>query len=495
MKTFGLQKKLFVFTTGLLLVMVIASTSINTYLQQKIITQWMAEKAENTTQWVSSTITDSLAALELNKLKWALEDVAGKKRDDFQPEEDPDVAYAYIFDGEGRILTDGTSENWLRDKILTDPMSQRSIQAKEMLIQRTPEVIDITVPVFLSDKKIGGARLGFSMNRVKREIERIRNHNLMVGGIFLLLSLILTYFLSIIITRPLQSLMTSIHNVGSGKWDDRVNIQTDDEFGRLGEAFNRMISDLQMTTVSRDSLLKEIEERKKLEKMVLQSEKMAAVGQLAGGVAHEINNPLGVILGFAQGVVKRLPPGDALEMPLKSIEREALRCKHLVQDLLTFSRVGQSEKEPTDINQMIEGSLSLILAQAKIKNVEFTKYFDPNLPLTKANKNQLQQVIVNLANNAMDAMPNGGNLTIRTKKKTLKDKPVIEIEVQDTGQGIPHDILNKIFEPFFTTKDVGKGTGLGLSLVFEIIQKHDGVVEVNSTVGTGTVFRIFLPIG
>ncbi len=247
-------------------------------------------------------------------------------------------------------------------------------------------------------------------------------------------------------------------------------------------------------TKSNELLKKEIEDRKRLEGVVLQSEKMAAVGQLAGGVAHEINNPLGVILGFAQGVAKRLQPGDAFELPLKSIEREALRCKVLVQDLLTFSRVGTTEKEETNLNETIESSLSLILAQAKVKNVELIKDLSSNLSVILANKNQIQQVLVNLSNNAMDAMPNGGKLTVRTKKTQLNNKDTIEIQVEDTGQGIPKEIQAKIFEPFFTTKEVGKGTGLGLSLVYEIIQKHEGQIKVESEVGKGTKFSFLLPV-
>ncbi len=242
-----------------------------------------------------------------------------------------------------------------------------------------------------------------------------------------------------------------------------------------------------------EDLKKEMSEKKRMENALLQSEKMAAVGQLAGGVAHEINNPLGIILGFAQSVTKKLEPNNPFELPLKSIEREALRCKNLVQDLLTFSRMNKSERESTNLNDTIETSLSLILAETKIKNVELFKEFSPNLPNAPANKNQIQQVIVNLTNNAMDAMPNGGKLTVRTKKSLLNNKAAVQIQIQDTGEGIPKNIQTKIFEPFFTTKEVGKGTGLGLSLVYEIIQKHEGRITVESEIGKGTSFYIDLP--
>jgi PAS domain S-box-containing protein len=236
-----------------------------------------------------------------------------------------------------------------------------------------------------------------------------------------------------------------------------------------------------------------ITERRKMELIVRQSEKMSAVGQLAAGVAHEINNPLGVILGFAQALVRRLQANDPLEMPLKSIEREAVRCKNLVQDLLTFSRASKMEREPMQINRAVEGALSLISAQARMGRIEVKKDLAPDLPRIMANQNQLQQIIINLANNAMDAMSQEGVLTISTEHLREGALSWVCLKVLDTGSGIPADIQSRIFDPFFTTKPVGKGTGLGLSLVHEIVQKHSGSVEVHSRPGH-TEFVIKFPV-
>lgn len=242
------------------------------------------------------------------------------------------------------------------------------------------------------------------------------------------------------------------------------------------------------------AIIRDVTEQKKMECIVLQSEKMSAVGQLAAGVAHEINNPLGVILGFAQNVAKRIKPGDPFELPLKSIEREAVRCKNLVQDLLTFSRLGKGEKEFMDLREAIESALALVQAQSKVKNVDLVKEIS-EVPKIVANKNQIQQIIINLSNNAIDAMPNGGRLVIGVKKTMENGRDEVEIRVQDTGQGIPESIRAQIFNPFFTTKESGKGTGLGLSLVYEIVQKHSGRILLDSEMGKGTTFRILLPLG
>jgi len=161
---------------------------------------------------------------------------------------------------------------------------------------------------------------------------------------------------------------------------------------------------------------------------------------------------------------------------------------------LTFSRMSKTDQEETDLNETIEGSLSLVQAQSKVKNTTVAKEFTPGLPKIRANKNQIQQVIINLANNAMDAMLDGGTLTIGTGRTTWNGKGAVEIKVKDTGQGMSPEVQKRIFEPFFTTKEVGKGTGLGLSLVYEIVQKHAGQITVSSEIGKGTVFSVLLPV-
>ncbi len=241
-------------------------------------------------------------------------------------------------------------------------------------------------------------------------------------------------------------------------------------------------------------VVRDITERRRLQNIVHQSEKMSAVGQLAAGLAHEIKNPLTVILGFVQSAVKQSAPGDRLEIPLRSIEREAQRCQQLIQDLLSFSRVDKRNLEKINLNESIESALLLVNAQAKIKNIEVMKDFHPELPPATVNRIQIQQVIINLCSNAMDAMAEDGKITLRTSVKKRNSKNFFEICVEDNGQGIPPEIQSKIFEPFFTTKEIGKGTGLGLSLVYEIVKKHDGEILLKSELGKGTAFVIYFPV-
>jgi PAS domain S-box-containing protein len=236
----------------------------------------------------------------------------------------------------------------------------------------------------------------------------------------------------------------------------------------------------------------DIRERLKMERDMVQNAKLSAVGRLASGVAHEINNPLGVILGFAEGILFDLKAGDPLEDPLRQIEKETIRCRDLVQDLLTFSRISRSEREPLDLNQTVERALSLIKAEARLHNVNLVKSLAPSLPPILGTPNQIQQVVINLANNALDAMSNQGTLTVTTALIKEEGRTWVTLAIADTGSGIPKDVLPRIFEPFFTTKPVGKGTGLGLGLVHEIVQKHSGTIQVESRPGH-TEFRVKFP--
>jgi PAS domain S-box-containing protein len=238
---------------------------------------------------------------------------------------------------------------------------------------------------------------------------------------------------------------------------------------------------------------KDVTDLRRIEARMQQSEKLSAVGQLAAGVAHEINNPLGVILGFAQTMARQLKADDALELPILSIEREALRCKALVQNLLTFARTSQADRAPMDLNAAVEKALALIAPHAKLNRVAVKTELAEGLPPVLGSMNQLEQVIMNLAKNAIDAMPNGGSLILASELAELGPQSWVCLKCIDDGTGIAPAVVKKIFDPFFTTKPIGQGTGLGLSLVNEIVQKHSGEISVESRPGR-TAFTVRLPV-
>jgi signal transduction histidine kinase/CheY-like chemotaxis protein len=226
------------------------------------------------------------------------------------------------------------------------------------------------------------------------------------------------------------------------------------------------------------------------QEQLLQSEKLASIGQLAAGVAHEINNPMGVILGFAQGILKTLPQDDSLRRPLTTMEKESLRCKRIVQNLLDFAHYSEPTPHLTNINELLDASCELVEHQISLQNVKLFKDYDPALPSIMADLHQLQQVFINVMLNAYQAMPDGGSLRLTTR--TVGSE--LQVTLADTGSGILPENVQRIFDPFFTTKEVGEGTGLGLSVSYGIIKAHGGDIEVESQVGKGTTFVIKLPI-
>lgn len=234
---------------------------------------------------------------------------------------------------------------------------------------------------------------------------------------------------------------------------------------------------------------------KKLQETHLQlvsSEKMASLGKLAAGIAHEINNPLGGILIYASLLMEDLPEDDPKRGDLARIVQEAGRCKDIVKSLLEFARQTEPKKEPTDINRAINDGLFFLVNQALFHNIQIVKNLDPFLPFVRGNSGQLKQVFMNIIVNAAEAMHGSGTLTITTS--TSSDRKTVIIEFADTGEGIPEENLSRIFDPFFTTKDVGKGTGLGLATSYGIVQDHGGTITVKSKVGVGTSFVIELPV-
>jgi signal transduction histidine kinase len=237
-------------------------------------------------------------------------------------------------------------------------------------------------------------------------------------------------------------------------------------------------------------LSKTHQELKEAQARAVQAGKMQVVGQLAAGVAHEVNNPLGVILGFAQSLLKRMEPGGPFRMPLESIEREAQRCKQIVQKLLLFSRTSDGGKNSLNLAEVIEDTLALVEHQLQLANIEIKRNFDTFPHRVLGSKNQLQQVIMNLVVNARDAMPDGGKLSIALSAGKGK---TVRIQVSDTGAGISEEVMQRLFDPFFTTKEPGKGTGLGLSVCREIIEAHGGKIRAESEPGKGSSFIITLP--
>jgi two-component system NtrC family sensor kinase len=321
---------------------------------------------------------------------------------------------------------------------------------------------------------IGMLYVGAKQAAFQRLVDTFRGEVFLIAGATLLLAILIAIPLSLSISRPFTDLATATRKVAEGDWSVRVPEDGFLEMHTQAESFNTMVETLQVT-----------------QDQLIQQEKLASVGQLAAGVAHEINNPLGSVLLYADILHKETPKEDKQQREdLQMIIREATRCKTIVNDLLNFSRQNEILAKETDLNAIV---CELAAGQSKqdlYVNVEIVTELDPDLGTIQADPLQLHQVFINLMNNAAEAMPDGGELILRTRKGPAPG--LVMIEIQDTGVGITEENMKKIFTPFFTTKPIGKGTGLGLAIIYGIVKMHRGQINVQSEPGKGTTFTITL---
>jgi two-component system, NtrC family, sensor kinase len=241
--------------------------------------------------------------------------------------------------------------------------------------------------------------------------------------------------------------------------------------------------------IGRLLLFDDVTQRERMEEQMSQTEKLTSLGLLAAGVAHEVNTPLAVISNYIQMLAREMPEGDPKQAIIEKIVKQTFRASEIVNNLLNFSRTGPSALADVDVNRVVEETLSLVAHPLKTSQIQVVKHLTNGIPAVRGSANKLQQVFLNLFLNARDAMPSGGILEVRTAAHNGS----VEIEVADTGNGIPRDHIHKIFDPFFTTKPGGRGTGLGLSVSYGIIKEHAGKIDVRSAPGRGTSFHVEFP--
>jgi two-component system, NtrC family, sensor kinase len=311
-----------------------------------------------------------------------------------------------------------------------------------------------------------------------------------------------------VVHRPVNQLYEGTRRIADGDLDTRVEVRGRHELARLAESFNRMAGDLrtarseltQWSQKLEDKVVEKTEELGRAQRHVLQMEKMASLGKMSATVAHELNNPLTGVLTYA-GLVRRelvdqpiaTEMRDELTQYLSLIEKECKRCGAIVQNLLLFARPSGVEMTPLDVNQAVQRSLMLVRHHLEISGVHLECELLSEDSRMVADEGQLQQALIALLVNAVEAMKDlpGGDGRLSVRLRGTADE--VEIEVADTGVGIPPEVLPQIFEPFFSTKEAENGVGLGLSVVYGIVQRHGGRIEVESQVGEGTVFHVHLP--
>ncbi|MFQ5754267.1 MAG: PAS domain-containing sensor histidine kinase, partial [bacterium] len=301
-------------------------------------------------------------------------------------------------------------------------------------------------------------------------------------GIILLLSLATVVLFIRSVERPVHELRSTMDAIERGDFSARTKNSRRDELGQLAIGMNAMAEKLQK---ARNHLTEHHRQE------LLQAEALAKIGELAAGMAHEIKNPISGIVFAANSILREMAPKDNRREIFQEIVKQANRAEQNLEALLTFARQSRLERFPTDLNAMIERILLFVRQQPDMKFIKIESNLDKNLPEILVDPKQIEQVLLNLVINAVQAMPKGGCLNVSTKTDTVHN--IVFISVQDTGVGIAKESHDEIFQPFYTTKL--KGVGLGLTLCKEMVARHNGTISFESKVGRGTTFTIELPIG
>ncbi len=411
----------------------------------------------------------------------------------------PDLVYAVVLDKEGTVAA-----QFIRDYPLRKILSQRSdarnhnspiIEQVQVPGTERETVYNVVLPVTIegSSEPWGTIRLGVSLTGMRKEIARTRWQIAGFGVLGLLLGSASAIVLARRMTRPIQALTRGVSAVGRGDLSQQIEVASLDELGRLSGAFNEMTAQL--------ARVRELEER------LRRADRLAALGTMAAGIAHDIRNPLTSILIFSQLMSLHHDDPDVRAKFDRVVPRELERVQAVIEDMMELARSSTLNLEPTNLNEVLAQVLELYEGQADALSIKISRDFDSDLPSCPADRKRLHRCFSNLIANGIQAMGSGGDLGVRTERspapgfphpqtdistEDAQSRAKIRVIISDTGQGIPPDRLSRIFDPFYTTKE--KGLGLGMAITHRIIEDHKGSIDVQSQVGLGTTFTIQFPV-
>lgn len=362
-----------------------------------------------------------------------------------------------------------------------------------------------------SQSVLGIVDVAYSLDEIDQSRRTHTIHVIgMAAGFILIFATSIGVLLQRFIYVPLKDMDSGANEVAAGRLDQSIPVRSNDEFGRVAASFNHMTEALKASRSEMQDMLHTLEskvtERTRellaAKAEVAQGEKLASIGVLASGIAHELNNPLTGVLTFTSLMRKKAADGSEDAADLDLVIRETKRCASIIRRLLDFAREKVPVKGFFDLNLVIEDTVRFVERPASLQQIEITTALDPALPQVWGDADLIKQVILNLLVNAQQAIEGKGSIKVASRlypgmasdKPGVDNLPMVEISVTDTGCGIPPANLERIFEPFFTSKEVGKGTGLGLSVSYGIVKAHGGKINVESVVGEGTTFHVLLPI-
>jgi signal transduction histidine kinase len=338
--------------------------------------------------------------------------------------------------------------------------------------------LEVRTPLLDGDRTLGWLAVSYSLAPIERQVREVAKRAALVALLLMLGNSIMTALYVETLIRPILNLNQTMKKAGEGNLTVRAPTRRGDEVAELGDVFNRMMDELEASR-----------EREELQRAQLaHTEKMAAVGTLAAGVAHEVNNPLAGVLASIENLRDNPEDEEMRDRYLGLIADGLRRIERTVANLLNFARAREIKLEPTSLNHNMQHVIELVEYQFRAGGVDVVTDFDSQPAVVEADHFQMEQLFLNLYLNALDAMPDGGTLRLRTRVRGGK----VIAEVRDSGTGIPADVRDHVFDPFFTTKEIGEGTGLGLAVSGSIVAAHGGTIELETSVGRGTTFRVIM---
>jgi len=442
----------------------------------------------------------------------------------------------------------GKKSEWINRRS-TDPLLRKAVQAGELsaeieksgsFLSADYKKMKLYSPLWHQGTIVGGIQMEVPILDLMTNLLESKKIILItiISDAFVLI-IFGSFLLSRVLVNPMKDLVRLTKRISDGDFSETIEVNNKNEIGQLMESFNRMIEKLKENQESLENYLESLEstnkQLKQAQEELIRTEKLASVGRFAAGVAHEVGNPLGAILGYTSILRKEGIGREESEDYMKRIEREIERINKIVRELLDFARPSKCEIHQVEVNKIIESALSLLSYQNNFKNIQTELNLQSDLPLIKGDESQLSQVLINIILNAIDAMTNGGALTIQTKthivenlnadrlqrnyprrrkndpnesdysrmrkmdplavlfKKFTEGDRLVKIRISDTGIGIKNEDLENVFDPFFTTKAPDKGTGLGLSISLRIVESLGGEIRVESEVGKGTTLEVYFP--
>ena len=430
-----------------------------------------------------------------------------------------EIGYSVEQQDEPCILCHRTNEPLKRvadDKrwqVFTNPSGNHRVLTSMHAIRNEPTCASASCHEHpASQSVLGIVDIAYSLDEIDQSMRKHAVHIAAVSFAFILmLSLSLGYLLQRMIYLPLKDLEAGAKKISSGQFDQPIPVRSADEFGRLASSFNDTTADLNHARSELNELIQEleskVEERSKellaARAEVAQGEKLASIGVLAAGIAHELNNPLTGVLTFTSLMRKKALEGSEDAEDLDLVIRETKRCASIIRRLLDFAREKVPVKGFFNLNQVVEDTVRFVERQASLQKIVISLDLDPDLPQIWGDADLIKQVVLNILVNAQQAIEGAGTMAVVSRSYVAKTPQqmeekrspmMVELAIKDSGCGIPEANMQRIFDPFFTSKEVGKGTGLGLSVSYGIIKAHGGEIKVASVVGQGTTFRILLPI-